>query len=416
METFDNTLETIILDIERTDAQTIEKKKVNETFELWRDPVLELNLCGNIGVLLVRSILNKLSIDEHHVLRWRLDNKYRQYQVLNHYAPDCMAETISFSQILRKNNSIQKIRELCKKGFFLKSTVGDGTGRDNSFDRTAELHEIIRVYKKKDDEEEKWVLQQKLNFKKEFRIHTFHKELIPGLTSITEGQDLSNTYDAEEFVKTILEKLPDTILQGTLIGWDIGLTDRNEHYVIEANITGFHPEFNRGFQTSGYFGDPDYGSIMSAWLNNYFRCKYQISISSVETSLAASNQFYEDFIFFSSILNREYLEVLSHKTKDTNTSVIIYLGESSDSRLPLLANYLRLANFANMYYLIVNEENLTTINNLFEGKKSVKILVENTFFTKDQQLLIKELSYEKRKDIYYQHVLQIIRENSCFMI
>jgi len=413
MEIFDNTVEMIILDIESTNVQIIEPKIENETFELCHDPALESNLAGNIGVLLVRSILNKLNIDEHRVFKWRLDNKYKQYQILNHYIPNCMAETISLSQLLKEDNGIQKIRELCEKGFFIKSTVGDGSGRDNSFDRTAELDEIISLYQ--NDDEEKWVLQKKLNFKKEFRIHTFHKDLIHGLTSITEGLDLSDSYAAEEFVKIILANLPDTILQGTLIGWDIGLTDNNEHYVIEANITGFHPEFNRGFQTSGYFGDPNYGAIMSAWLNNYFRSKYNISIDSIESSLSSSNQFYEDFIFYSSVFNSQHLKIIENK-KDVNTSAIIYLGESTDSRLLMIASYFRLANFASLYHLIVNEENFSKVSKFFEGKKSIEILIENSLFTKDEYLLIKQLSYEKRKSIYYHRVLHQIKEKSCLII
>ncbi|MBB6270536.1 hypothetical protein HDF26_000963 [Pedobacter cryoconitis] len=412
----DSTLEKIIFEIEHTESQTIEKKSEYETFELWRDPVLQSNLSGNIGILFIRSILKKLNIDEHRVFQWRLEHKYWQYQVLNYYIPGCMAQTISLSKLLNEPDGVQKINELCEAGFFIKSALGDSSGRDNNFDRTSELNEIINFYHKKHDHDEEWILQKRLNFKKEFRIHTFQKDLIPGLTSITEGQDLSGSYPAEEFVKMILKKLPNAIMNGTLMGWDIGLTDKNEHYVIETNITGFHPKSNRGFQTSGYFGDPDYGTIMSAWLNNYFRNEYNVSIDSVENDLSLSDKFYTDFIFYSSIFNDEQLHILDKGTKDINNSAIIYLGDHTDSRLLMVVNYICLANFAKTSYLIVSEKNFTTISNIFKGNKLIKILAEHTLFTDEQYKLIKHLSYERRKKICHYHTLRLIKENDCFTI
>jgi hypothetical protein len=416
MKKKDNSLEKIILDIECSGAQILEEKSENETFELWSDPVLLSDLSGNLGAFLVRAILNRLNINEHHVFRWRLDNKYRQYQILNYYAPNCMAETISFSQLLRENDGIQKIRELCKNGFFIKSTLGDGSGRANSFDRTDELDNLIHLYQEEDDLQEKWALQRKLNFIEEFRIHTFNKELIHGLTFIIKGQGYTNRIDAEVFVEHVLCQLPDTILQGTLIGWDIGITDTNEYYVIESNVTGFHPELNRGFQTSVYFGDRNYRSILCAWLNNYFRSKHHLSIGSVENQLFLSNPFYKEFMFYSSIFRNEHLDILRNKTKDTHISAMVYLGEDVNLLLINLVKYMQVVDYVSTCYLIVDEKDMVTVQSLLTGYTIVHILAEQSLFTKDEYLLINELSPERRKASCFQHVIRVLNEGPYFMI
>ncbi|NQX37635.1 hypothetical protein SAMN05421820_103370 [Pedobacter steynii] len=416
MKINDRFFKKIIFEIDTCSPQAIDRKLENETFKLWPDPILLSEISGNIGAFLVRAILNKLKVNEHHVFRWRLEHKYWQYQILNHYAPNCMAKTFSVSQVLSENNGVKKIRELCENGFFIKSTLGDGSGRANNFDRTAELNDIIDLCQKEYDPQEKWILQKRLNLIEEFRIHTFNRDIIHGLTFIIEGSSFSNSISAEMFVKGVLEKMPDTILQGTLVGWDIGITNTCEYYVIEANITGFHPEFNRGFQTSGYFGEPDYSSIMCAWLNNYFRSKHHISIGSIEDDLFSSDPFYKEFMFYSSILKSEHFEILKNKTKDTQLSAILYLADSIAPLLVKLVSYMQIANFVKRYYLVVSEKKYPGIERFFIGNDRVKVLAENMLFTPDEYLLVSQLGDERRKQMCFSHAARIIKEELYFTI
>lgn len=417
MEVKNQSLEKIILDIESFDFHEISKRSENEMFELWRDPSLLKYLAGNVGAFFVRAILNKLSINEHHVFRWRLENKYRQYQVLNYYAPGSIAETISVSKVLSTDNGAQTIKELCENGFFIKATLGHRTGENNSFDRTHELDEIIQSNQKEHNHLEKWMLQKKLDLNCEFRIHTFGKDLLYGMTFITNGKDSSKSASAEEFLKGILEKLPDTILHDTLIGWDVAITNANEYYVIEANFTGFHPEFVPGFQTSGYFGDRKYGSILCAWLNNYFRIKYHISIGSVESSLLTSDQFYKEFVYYDSLIKNGHIEeFVRDKAGKTNISAIIYLGDEIDHLLIKLIRYFLLENFADRYYLIINEKNVLAVGSLFLGDIHVRGLIEDKLFTEDQYQLVRELSYERRKKICSYHALRVVKGGAYFMV
>lgn len=421
MELNTNGLESIISDIENSNAQVIKKKSVNETFELWRDPVLLADISGNMGVLFIRAILNKLNINEHHVFRWRLDNKYRQYQILNHYFPGCVAKTIGLSELLAENDGPKKIRELCAHGFFVKSTLGHRTGQAGSFDRTAELEDIIKFYQEKENQErehqpEQWILQERLDLNEEFRVHTFGSDLIYGLTFIMAGMDSSKSSAAEIFVQKILASLPATILQGTLIGWDIGITHANEYYIIEANFTGFHPEYYAGFQTSGYFGDPDYGPAMCAWLNNYFRNKYQVSIETVEQDLRSSSPFFDEFLYYKSIFTDEHIEVLQNKTKGIRAFAVIYLGKDTIPFLANLIEYFLQEDFATAYFLITSEETVQAVANQFSGNELMLIIDEDKLFLPEEYTLIRQLSYQERKKICCDKLLTKIEEKYYFIL
>lgn len=421
MELYTNVLESIISDIENSTAQVIEKKPVNQTFELWHDPVLYNNLSGNIGAVFVRALLNKLNVNEHHVFRWRLDNKYRQYQILNHYFPGCVAKTIGLSELLAENDGHKKIRELCENGFFVKSTLGHRTGQAGSFDRTAELDGIIKLHQGKGDQEkenqpEQWILQERLDLNEEFRVHTFGNDLIYGLTFIMAGQDSSKSSAAEIFVQKILTTLPATILQGTLIGWDVGITHANEYYIIEANFTGFHPEFYAGFQTSGYFGDTDYGPAICAWLNNYFKNKYQISIDTVEQNFRSTSPFFEEFLYYKSIFNDEYISILQNKTKGICAFAIIYLGMGANPFLAKLIEYFLQEDFAKEYFLITSEETVQAIADQFSGDQLILIIDEHKLFLPDEYPLIRQLSYQERKKICCDKLLTKIEEKYYFIL
>lgn len=417
MENKDVLLEDIIYEIENCSPQKIEPTTEDVTFDLKFDPALAADLSGGISAFLVRAILRALKIDEHHVFRWRLENKYWQYQILNHYIPGCMAETFSLSQLIEESAGIQRIKELCNNGFFVKATLGDGSGRANTFDRTEELDEIILSHSISYENEEKWILQKKLNFTKEFRIHTFNRDLISGLTIEMSGQYLSDNHDAEQFVKRILERLPDTILQGTLIGWDIGITDTNElFYIIEANITGFHPEFNRGFQTSGYFADRTYAPIICAWLHNYFRVKFHISIGGIDNILVTNYPFFNDFMFYTSLFNDEHLQVLEGKLENSDLVSILYLGEDPDDRLIRLQEYFQIGHFCETYYLIVSEEQVFSATQMLTENYDIRILAENSLFRTEQYQLIKQLRFDIRKQVCCEQVLRLIPEKNYLII
>jgi hypothetical protein len=117
-------LEDLINDIEQAEPQQVRTFKTVHTFGLSLNPSLTEHLSGWIGAVVIRALLQQLNINEHHVFRWRLENKYRQYQVLNYYVPGCMPTTFGLYDILKQPEGIQKIKDLISEGYFVKATLG----------------------------------------------------------------------------------------------------------------------------------------------------------------------------------------------------------------------------------------------------------------------------------------------------
>ncbi|WP_158799930.1 hypothetical protein [Pedobacter sp. L105] len=415
MERRDGIFDILIRDIDGFSLRAVKKNTESKTIELWADPLLLSNISGWFGALFIRAILRELNINEHHVFRWRLENKYIQYLVLNNYAPGCMPRTISLSKLLYSPNGVSKTRELFKKGFFLKKTLGYGSFTTHDFDKTAEFEDILSSHQETYFYNEKWILQKKLTLDTEFRVHTFNKDIIYGLTFKIQGLNSIDNSDAEEFVKGVLEKLPDQILQGTLIGWDIGLTNNNKYYVIEANFTGFHPEFGYGFQTSGYVDDHLYGPIICAWLNSYFENKYRVSIASIENSLLSNFSFYKECQFYLSLFrNPDFDTIRNHISLPA--SVVLHLGDASNSRLITLITYFQLVNFVDKYYIIVQKEHFSKVNGLFKDNHQIQILTDDIFFTPAQYQLIQHLGVERRKQICRYHARSLLNKEPRILI
>ena len=408
-------LKKIIRDIEYSHPQVIKRRAEGKTAVLWNDPSLLSNLSGWIGALLVRSVLHQLKIDEYHVFSWRLENKYIQYLVFNHYLPGDVPETFGLTELLSRTKGVQQIEKLIDQGFFVKATLGDGSGRTKSFDRTADLDDIIHDHFPRHFLDEDWILQKKLDLVQEFRIHSFSKEIIYGLTFNTQGTGLANHDGAEEFLRTVLEKLPDTILQGTLIGWDIGLNSNGKYDIIEANFTGFHPIYRRGFQTTGFVDDNTFGPIVSAWINNYFRAGFGVSIAAVDHNLLSAFPYLKAFLFYSGLLKNISIDLLCNPTKK-DLSAILYLEEYTDQHLITLIHFFQKVGFAAKYYVISNEKSYKVVAALFVMYPSVHVVAEHTLFTKERYQLIRKLNYGGRKMACCTSFVRLMQEQSYVII
>lgn len=410
-------MKNVIFEIENSNTQRVKRRSKTGVFELKPDLQLLSNLSGNYGALFVRAILSELSIDEHYIFRWRPENKFIQYQILNYYIPGCMPESLSLSKLLNQSNGIQEIKELFSKGFFLKATLGDASFSTNSWDRTAEFDHISRLHNFSSNNYESYMLQKKLDLKCEFRIHTFYKDVVPCLTYLIQSNRTSGNYPrVEGYINDILQKLPDGLLQGTLIAWDIGLTIDNEYYVIEANFTGYHPEYRAGFQTTGYVDDHHFGPIICAWLNIFFNVKYGIYIDSIENNLFENNPFYNSFIFYMSIFKNAQIDINKNKVRNSLNSAIIYLGDDANKLIVRLIKHFLLVDYAEMYYVIVKEECLLRIQELFLRNDQIEVLSEHELLIKDQLELVKQLNYDRRKQTCCYHAIRKLKNNSYVVI
>jgi len=405
----------LILDIERSGTNTGNKPEVSKTFQLTSDPLLLSDLSGWIGAVTVRAILHELGVNEHHVFKWKPENKYFQYLIFNHYIPGCMPRTLLLSELLATEGWVESIRMLIAKGYFIKANLGFGSGKRMNFDRTTSFEQILREYLAEPTSGEGWMLQKKLRLTKEFRVHSFNKDILYGLTFRISGKNESDDFDApQEYVLQMLDKLPAALLEGTLIGWDIGLTKKGKYYVIEANFTGFHRQYRPGFQTSGYLDEPPFGSVICAWLNTYFSNKYRVSISSVEHSLLAKFPFLEEFYYYISIFKAEHMAALI-KSKGRVEAVYVYLGEKTHYYMINLVSYFQVANFADVFFLITKDDLQQQAERIFRGLNVVH-LAEKHLFTKNQYQKVRQMDEEQRKDLCCKYAIKRTKAASYIVI
>lgn len=391
----------LIKEIEAAAPQNINSKWKKGGFRLRSDKSLLNDLSGNYGAFFVRAILHYLHVDESYVLKWRLENKYIQYEILNYYSPNCMPSTFPLSPALDQKAGIEKVRKLFSQGYFLKATLGDASYATQSWDKTGEFEQITLLSSVRTGQYENYMIQKKICIKTEFRVHTFSKDILPGLSYVSHGENEDHNHQGlENFLNDILEKLPDSILTGTLIAWDIAHTTENRYYVIEANFTGFHPEYRRGFQTTGYVDDHKYGSIICAWLNTYFEAYFGVHVNSIENSLLKSQPFYKALEFYMALFKRAHVDMFRNNAKQIKSPVIIYLGEDSNQLIINLIKHFLLVDFASTYHVIVQDACFIAVFRLFAFTKGQVILHrESELFTNEQFDLVRQRNCDKRKQI-----------------
>ena len=406
----------IIADIESTEELEFNRPLQSYGVELIPYQFLVNDLSGNCGAFFVRFILFYLGIDENQVLRWRLENKFRQYQILNFYSPGCMPDTLGFFELLKQDKGVEKIRELFSKGYFLKAALGDASHVSKSWDKTKEFDDILSQYSSLNEPYEAYVVQKKLRLRREFRVHTFCKDVIPLLTyRIPNTQYFNYHRDAEEFVASVSNRLPNQITEGTLIAWDIGLTTNGQYFIIEANFTGFHPEYRRGFQTTGYVDNHQYGAVICAWLNSYFCERYGLFIETVDPILLANYPFYKAFLYYNAIfINNDYRKAI-HKQQGILFSVILYLGDVSNILTLNLVNHFLSVDLADKYYIIVHPSSFDTTSSLFR-RPHTNVISEAELFTPQQYDAVIHMGYERKKKISSYHLARKLKNENYLII
>ncbi|MGN7202677.1 hypothetical protein ACTHQF_00275 [Pedobacter sp. SAFR-022] len=378
--------------------------------------VLLTNLRGSIGSLYVRTLYRALQVNEDFPFKWRLENKYVQYLIFSSYLPLSVPETISLSDIVLQEEKGLIIDKLLKKGYFLKSTLGHSSGDDNSFDRTSELQSILQNYNPKESRnfDEVWVLQQKLNLKKEFRVHSFGQDVIQGLSFERYGLNATDNFVApEEFVKHTLAKLPASITHGCLIGWDVGVNFDNQFYIIEANYTGFHPVYKRGFQTSGYFQDNVYGPISCLRLNLYFKNKYGLSLCKINKKLITEFQFMKAMDFHLKLENGALDESIPRDEENEAVAGLLYAGRYNAGVEPTTLSYLKNMSFIQRIYIVSHEESFTVLEETFKNINKVFVIEEEKLFEGIELELFSSCNDRLKREIIIFNAHRIVKEKYC---
>ena len=166
----------------------------------------------------------------------------------------------------------------CVREFSSDDFVNDDFGSARVDDETTRL----RVH---DVHDETFVLQGRVAIDEEYRVHTVEGRVAPKLTYRRYGWGISP--DEREapntFVQRAIDRLPNGFVRGAIVAWDVAKIRVRERagddrfVIIEANLAGYHPVFDRGFQCSGFFQGP-WGPALVARLFEFIEQTYGVKV------------------------------------------------------------------------------------------------------------------------------------------
>jgi hypothetical protein len=259
-------------------------------------------LAGSKRALPVRQLLRALGFDEARHLQWRLEHKLVQALVLRSWTPEIIPVTCGFDSLVRSHGPRgvrQFLADSFPGGYVLKAALGDSSGESASGDNgeailcaleSGEAPQPCRML------DEKLVVQERIAIATEYRVHSLEEDVIEDLTFRRyDGGSIAGERDGPNaFVTSVLRRLPDGLVGGSLLAWDIASQPSGEYTVIEINFTGFHPAFKRGFHCSGYFHDHKWGACDTARLLNHVARKDGMEVTAEPDApeYALDNRFY----------------------------------------------------------------------------------------------------------------------------
>jgi len=223
----------------------------------------------------VRHLYAAIGADEHRLFRWRLEHKLVQAMVLGHYAPEAILPARGFASFAAehgKKNVRRALRRVYRgSGFIIKAALSDSSGEEGMSNATkaafaALAAKKVPVRRKVAPPDERWLVEEMLHIAHEYRVHSFDRQIIPDLSFHRYRADANIARGTNEFVQSILDRLPEGIVNRQFFAWDVARDLYRRRSVIEVNLTGVHPVFRPGFQTSGHLQHEETGAWATATL------------------------------------------------------------------------------------------------------------------------------------------------------
>jgi hypothetical protein len=276
-------------------------------------PLLK-GLAGSSRALLIRQLFQVFDFDERRPALWRLEHKLVQALVLNHLLPGSMPVTRGLHFTLQgvpRSNVREYLASEFSDGFVIKVTLGDSSGDRAGADLADSVLDSIEAgqasLKRAEGEhappgceslaEEKYIVQQRVDIAHEYRVHSFEDRVILNLTTrrYGDGTVMSERDAPSAFVQDLLDRLPDGLIGGSLLGWDVAKTRGGAFRVVEVNFSGYHLVHRPGFHCSGYFHDPGSGQGNTARLLSYIGAADGVKIIVLPDAATypEENRFYE---------------------------------------------------------------------------------------------------------------------------
>jgi len=234
-------------------------------------------LAGSTRALLVRQLLRALGFDEHRHLQWRMEHKLIQALVLRSFVPESIPVTCGLCALAGRQDSRELQQFLAghfPDGYVIKAALGDSSGEipnGNGTEFASIGVESAGLLQPRSLLDEKYVVQERVPITTEYRVHSLEEDVIEDLTfrRYDDGSIPAEREAPNAFVNSLLRRLPDALVGGSLLAWDIALQPSGSFVIIEVNFSGFHGAFKRGFHCSGYFHDHHWGACDTARLLNH---------------------------------------------------------------------------------------------------------------------------------------------------
>jgi hypothetical protein len=247
------------------------------------------NLRDGLSCLMIRRVIEHLAENENLPFRWMLDHKLILNLILHEFLPALTPLTIGLARAYLDAGSVplaDYLDTLFPSGYVVKSCRGAGSKRQDVLQSAATTlpmisrEDVLNAYTGK-PESELFLVQAKIVTKREYRIHTIGRSIIPTLTRRTFGPrneaiSVVERMDIEQFTRQAFRFLPDGLCSDLVCGWDIGVDYYYQFHIFEINFSGNHPVFRPGFQCSNYFQSRDQGPLNIAGLLHFVSEMYNV--------------------------------------------------------------------------------------------------------------------------------------------
>ncbi|HVV47082.1 MAG TPA: hypothetical protein VHC72_17845, partial [Bryobacteraceae bacterium] len=197
-------------------------------------------LGGTTRALPVRQLLRALDFDERRCLPWRLEHKLMQALILRSWAPESIPVTCGLRSLARGLDRAALpgvLKSRFPAGFVLKAALGDSSGESFARGVTNGIPESMLLSEPRGILDEEYVVQERIPIAVEYRVHSLEEDIIEDLTfrRYEPGSIAGERKGPNGFVKSVLDRLPDALVGGSLLAWDIGLDASGSFTVIEVN-------------------------------------------------------------------------------------------------------------------------------------------------------------------------------------
>jgi hypothetical protein len=251
---------------------------------VFQDDPLRREVTGTVGVYMVRALWHALGFNEHRKLSWRLEHKLVQARIFDRYLRGEFPASWGVRALVRLGLGDRLLDGLFSRRLFAKEALGHLSGDYGEAEATHDVLPWLLDRGKPPPPgtplEEEWLVQERIPVEREYRVHSLEDQVLPEMTFPRYGPcpEPADRDEVNAYVASVLARLPDALVGESLYAWDIARQPDGRWRVIEVNLAGFHPVFERGFQVSGFFQYHPHGPPLLTSLARQIEATYNVAL------------------------------------------------------------------------------------------------------------------------------------------